>query len=301
MRAISQHTYGGPEVLEVVQLPRPEAGPGQVLVKVSAAGVNPADWKIRSGLVRRFGEPPFTLGLDFAGTVEATGEQVYGITFPPGGSYAEYVVASMDAVASKPHSIDHLHAAALPTTGLTAYQSLVHAARVGPGQRVLIHAAAGGIGHLAVQIAKARGAYVLATARREKHEFLRTLGADELIDYTAVDFTTVAHDLDVVLDPLSGDYGLRSLDVLAPGGILLDVRGTGPDRTAVRAKAAEVDRRYAEIAFTPSAEDLRAIAGLVDTGRLQVAISQVFPLEHAAKAHELSQSTHTTGKLVLSL
>ncbi|QNE22904.1 NADP-dependent oxidoreductase [Kribbella qitaiheensis] len=301
MRAITQHRYGGPEVLEVVRQPRPTAGPGEVLVKVLAAGVNPADWKIRAGQVRRLGEPPFTLGLDFAGTIEATGEPVYGNTFPPNGAYAEYVVASLDALAPSPLSLDHVHSAALPTAALTAYQPLTQVAAIEPGQRVLIHAAAGGVGHLAVQIAKSRGAYVIGTARQAKHEFLRELGADELIDYTVTDFTEAAHDIDVVLDPISGDYGLRSLETLAPGGILLDVRGTGPDRTAARARAVELDRRYAEIRFAPSADDLRAIADLVDAGRLRVELAQTLPLEHAAKAHELSESGRVTGKIVLTV
>ena len=184
--------------------------------------------------MRRFGDPPFTLGLDLSGVVAATGAQVtalrpgdevYGVSFPPRGAYAEYVAVPAGALALKPPSIDHIHAAALPVAALTAWQPLMRAAALTAGQRVLIHAAAGGIGHLAVQIAKARGAHVTGTARMAKHEFLRTLGADEVIDYTTVDFSAAVRDIDVVLDPIGGDYGPRSLDTLRPGGTLIDVRG----------------------------------------------------------------------------
>ncbi|WP_131787932.1 NADP-dependent oxidoreductase [Protofrankia symbiont of Coriaria ruscifolia] len=308
MRAISQHVYGGPEVLEVVEIDRPAPGPGEVLVRVSAAGVNPADWKIRSGLVRRFGDPPFTLGLDLCGVVEAIsgqttrfapGDVVYGCAFPPRGAYAEYVAVPADVLASAPPSIDRVHAAALPVAVLTAWQPLVRVAAVAAGQRVLIHAAAGGIGHLAVQIAKARGAYVIGTARAEKHDFLRDLGADELIDYTTVDFAAVARDIDVVLDPISGDYGSRSLDTLGPGGILLDVRGTGPDRHAVREQARKRGSRFVEFGFTPSGADLEDIADLVEYGNLRVVVDQVFPLHDVVKAHEISETNRVKGKIVL--
>ncbi|MFI1104478.1 NADP-dependent oxidoreductase [Streptomyces melanogenes] len=310
MRAVSQRRYGGPDVLEVVTTGRPTPGPGQALVRVHAAGVNPADWKIRSGTVRRFGEPPITLGLDLSGVVEAVGEQVtrfrpgdavYGCAFPPHGAYAEYVVVPVKALAARPASIDDIHAAALPVTALTAWQALVRVADVRTGQRVLVHAAAGGIGHLAVQIAKARGAYVIGTAREDKHAFLRGLGADELVDYTTTDFAAAVRDVDVVLDPIGGDYGPRSLDTLTPGGILIDVRGTGPDRAAVREQASARGVRFVEFGFTPSGIDLESVTDLVERGSLRVAVEHVLPLEDAAKAHELSETTHMKGKAVLTL
>jgi NADPH:quinone reductase-like Zn-dependent oxidoreductase len=310
MRAVSQRTFGGPEVLEVIEIGRPVLGPGEVLVRVHAAGVNPADWKRRSGLVRRFGEPPFTLGLDLSGAVEVVGERVprfrpgdavYAAVLPPCGAYAEYVAVPEEWLAIAPPSLDPAHAAALPTAALTAWQPLVHVAGVRSGQRVLIHAAAGGVGHLAVQIAKARGAYVIGTARQEKHGFLHDLGADELIDYTTTDFTAAARNIDVVLDPISGEYGPRSLETLVPGGILLDVRGTGPDRSAVREQAAATGLHYVEFSFRPSGPDLEDITGLVERGALQVAVDQTLPLEDAAKAHELSETGHIKGKIVLTL
>ncbi|ARH89786.1 NADP-dependent oxidoreductase [Streptomyces sp. MOE7] len=310
MRAVSQRRYGGPDVLEIVETDRPTPGPGQALVRVRAAGVNPADWKIRSGAVRKFGEPPITLGLDLCGVVEAVGEQatrfrpgdeVYGCAFPPHGSYAEYVVVPVAALAARPASIDDVHAAALPVAALTAWQALERVAAVRPGHRVLIHAAAGGIGHLAVQIATARGAYVIGTARESKHAFLRDLGADELIDYTTTDFAAAVRDVDVVLDPISGDYGPRSLDTLAPGGILIDVRGTGPDRAAVREQAEARGVRFVEFGFTPSGIDLESVTNLVERGSLRVAVDHVLPLEDVAKAHELSETNRMKGKIVLTL
>ncbi|KUJ69792.1 NADPH:quinone reductase [Streptomyces albus subsp. albus] len=310
MRAVSQRHYGGPDVLELVEIERPAPGPGQVLVRVRAAGVNPADWKIRSGMVRRFGDPPFTLGLDLCGVVAAVGErvtrfrpgdEVYGFAFPPHGSYAAYAVVPEEALAAAPAGIERVHAAALPVAALTAWQPLVRVAAVRAGQRVLIHAAAGGIGHLAVQIAKARGAHVIGTAREAKHAFLRDLGADQLIDYTSTDFAAVVRDIDVVLDPISGDYGPRSLDTLAPDGVLIDVRGTGPDRTAVREQAAARGLRFVEFGFTPSGADLERVTELVERGDLRVAVDQVLPLESVAAAHRLSETGRVRGKVVLTL
>ena len=310
MRTISQRAFGGPEVLEIIETDRPVPGPGEALVQVRAAGVNPADWKQRSGLVRKFGEPPFTLGLDLSGAVKAVGEhvtqfrpgdEVYAAVLPPRGAYAEYVAVPEDWLATAPPSLDPVHAAALPTAALTAWQPLVHVAGVRSGQRVLIHAAAGGVGHLAVQIAKARGAHVIGTAREEKHGFLRDLGADELIDYTTTDFTAAAPNIDVVLDPISGEYGSRSLYALTPGGILLDIRGTGPDRSAVRERAAARGLRYVEFGFTPSGSDLEDITGLVERGALRVVVDQTLALEDAAKAHELSETARVKGKIVLTV
>ncbi|MFB4300736.1 NADP-dependent oxidoreductase [Actinomadura sp. NTSP31] len=306
MRAVSQRTWGGPEVLEVVEVRRPEAGPGEVLVRVTAAGVNPADWKIRSGAVRKGAEPPLTLGLDVAGVVEAVGDGVvgfrvgdgvFGSTFPPNGAYAEFVAVPHERLALVPVGLDFVQAAALPTAALTAWQPLVRVAGVGEGQRVLVHAAAGGVGHLAVQIAKARGAHVIGTARAVKHAFLRELGADELVDYTRDDFAEVVRDVDVVLDPIAGDYGPRSLRTLKPGGLLIDVRGTGPDRTEVRALAEERGLRFVQFGFMPSGADLAEIAA----SGVRAVVDEVLPLEDAAKAHALSETGRVAGKIVLAL
>ncbi|MDQ0377483.1 NADP-dependent oxidoreductase [Amycolatopsis thermophila] len=284
MKAVDVRALGGPEVLEVVAAPRPVPGPGEVLVRVHAVGVNPADWKLRRGLVDGLGfEPPFRLGLDFSGVVEETGEEVFGLVLSRWGAYAEYVAVPRDTLAPKPASLDHVDAAALPTAVLTASQAL---ADLRAGQRVLIHAAAGGVGHVAVQIARARGAYVIGTARAANHEFLRSLGADELIDHTAVDFTAVVSDVDLVCDLVGGAYGARSLEVLKPDGVLIDAQGND----------AAGDPRYRRFFVQPSAAELvRAVAGV------RVHVSQVLPLEEAAKAHELSESGRVRGKIVLTV
>ncbi|MGW3112278.1 NADP-dependent oxidoreductase [Streptomyces sp. NPDC001091] len=309
MRAISQDEYGTPEVLKETELPRPEPGLSEILVSVRAAGLNPTDWKHRAtGLF--LGRLPLVLGWDVSGVVEAVG---YGVTlFKPGdevfgmlpypygvGSHAEYVTGPARAFAHKPDSIDHVQAGALPLAALTAYQALVDTAQVRPGQRVLVHAAAGGVGHLAVQIAKARGAYVIGTASEPKHEFLRSLGADEVIDYRAGDFRDAVRDVDVVLDPLSGDTRVRSLDVLRPGGVLVSLLpGTDPEEAA-KAEARGV--RVETLLVEADQEGMKAVAELAASGALRAHVEAVFPLEEAAKAHALGETERTTGKLVLTV
>jgi NADPH:quinone reductase-like Zn-dependent oxidoreductase len=313
MRAVTQRVFGGPEVLEVVRTVRPDPGPDEVLVRVRAAGVNPSDGKVRAGRVPVFGEPPMTVGVDVAGVVESVGDQVtdfapgdpvYGMVFPPHGAYAEYVAASMNALAPSPTSLDHIHAAALPLSALTAWQSLVGVAAITQGQRVLVHAAAGGVGHLAVQIAKARGAHVIGTARQDKHAFLRELGADELIDYTRTDFTAATGEVDVVLDTVGGQYGARSVGSLKPGGTLIDVlglTGAGADRDEARDRAAAKAVRFVEFYVNPSRTDLEQIARLTAAGALRVEVQDVLPLEEAARAHAIIETGHTRGKIVLDV
>ncbi|MEV6170602.1 NADP-dependent oxidoreductase [Streptomyces sp. NPDC051954] len=307
MRAISQPVLGGPEVLEVVEVERPTPRANEILVRVRAAGVNPTDWKHRAtgGFL---GEPPFVLGWDVSGVVEAVGvgvarfkpgDEVFSmLAYPWGhGSHAEYVAAPARAFVRKPAGIDHIQAGALPLVSLTAWQSLVEAADVRPGQRVLIHAAAGGVGHVAVQIAKARGAYVIGTASAGKHDFLRELGVDETVDYRETDFTEAVKDVDVVLDTLGGDNAVRSLRVLRPGGIVVSILPVGSqdfyeeaERLGVRAVRLLVDADRA---------GMEAIADLVEAGKLRATIAGTFPLADAAKAHELGGTGRTTGKLVL--
>ncbi|MEV6353994.1 NADP-dependent oxidoreductase [Streptomyces hydrogenans] len=309
MRAISQDTHGAPEVLEQVLLPRPAPGPGQILVAVRAAGVNPTDWKHRAaGLF--LGRLPLVLGWDVSGVVEAVGfgvtlfkpgDEVFGmLPYPHGvGSHAEYVTGPARAFAAKPAGIDHVQAGALPLAALTAYQAIVDTAAVGPGQRVLIHAAAGGVGHLAVQIAKARGAYVIGTASAAKHEFVRSLGADEVIDYRTTDFRDAVQDVDMVLDPLSGDTRARSLDVLRPGGVLVSILpGTDPDEAA---KAAARGVRVESLLVEADHAGMNAVAGLAASGALRAHVEAVFPLAEAAKAHALGETNRTTGKIVLTV
>jgi NADPH:quinone reductase-like Zn-dependent oxidoreductase len=310
MRAISQHAWGAADVLHEVQLERPQPLPTEVLVRVHAAGVNPTDWKSRShGGLGLWGKPP-VLGYDVSGVVEATGagvtlfapgDEVFGMPrFPhQAGAYAEYLTAPSRHLARKPPSLNHVEAAALPLVGLTAWQALVDTAVVRPGQRVLIHAAAGGVGHLAVQIAKARGAYVIGSASPAKHDVVRKLGADEVIDYRAVDFLDAVHDIDVVIDPVGGDYVERSLATLREGGILVTLPAPLPD--ALVASAASRSLRAMYLLVEPDRDGLAAIAELVAAGRLRPLIDRVFPLAEAAAAHAYGEQGRTTGKIVLSV
>ncbi|WP_019890517.1 NADP-dependent oxidoreductase [Streptomyces purpureus] len=299
MRAIGTPEWGGPEVLTEVRLARPEPGPTEILVRVHAAGVNPVDWKSRAGGgFGPWGETP-VLGYDVSGVVEAVGlgvtlyrpgDEVLGMPdFPrQAGGYAEYVTGPARHFVRKPAGLDHIHAAALPLAGLTAWQSLVETARLRPGHRVLIHAAAGGVGHLAVQIAKAHGAHVIGTASAPKHAFLRELGADELIDYTTTDFTEAVRDVDTVLDTVGGDYTARSGTVLREGGTLVPL--TGP-----------VDGVPGFTIVEPDYAGLRALTALIEQGRLRVEVDTVLPLAEAAKAHELGETGRTRGKIVLTV
>ncbi|MYR43342.1 zinc-binding dehydrogenase [Streptomyces sp. SID5910] len=307
MRAISQDTLGGPEVLREVRRERPEPRPNEVLVRVRAAGVNPTDWKHRAngGFL---GEPPFVLGWDVSGVVEAVGvgvaafrpgDEVFGmLSYPFGhGSHAEYVTAPARTFTHKPAGIDHVQAGALPLVSLTAWQALVERAGLREGQRVLIHAAAGGVGHVAVQIAKARGAYVIGTASAGKHEFLRSLGADETVDYRDTDITEAVKDVDVVLDTIGGETSLRSLRVLRPGGIVVSILPVGSD--AFFEEAERLGVRAVRMLVDADRADMREIAGLVESGRLRATVEKTFPLADAAQAHELGETGRTTGKLVL--
>ncbi|MFE3638591.1 NADP-dependent oxidoreductase [Streptomyces sp. NPDC059168] len=307
MRAIRQDVLGGPEVLKEVRVERPVPRPNEVLVRVRAAGVNPTDWKHRAtgGFL---GEPPFVLGWDVSGEVAETGigvaafrpgDQVFGmLPYPFGhGSHAEYVTVPARALTHKPASIDHVQAGALPLVSLTALQALTEHADVRPGQRVLIHAAAGGVGHVAVQIAKARGAYVIGTASAGKHDFLRGIGVDEAVDYRSTDFTEAVRDVDVVLDTVGGDTSVRSLRVLRPGGVVVSILPVGPrefhdeaERLGVRAVRMLVDA---------DRSGMNTVAELAESGRLRATVAATFPLAEAAAAHELGDTGRTTGKLVL--
>ena len=307
MRLISQATLGGAEVLELVVRRRPIPGPTEVLVRITAAGVNPLDWKTRARGAF-LGEPPFTVGADLAGVVAAVsegvtrfavGDRVFGMPrFPrEAATYAEYATAPARHLARTPPGLSDVEAAALPMAALTAWQALVDTADVQPGQRVLVHGAAGGIGHVAVQIAKARGAYVIGTARADRHPFLAALGVDEAIDYTRCEPAAVVRDLDVVLDLAGGLTAVRSLPVLRDGGILIGV-SSGID--AARA-AADGRVRVCYLLVEPDHSGLEAIAALVDRRALRVHVARTFPLADAQLAHRLGEMGGVTGKLVLAV
>jgi NADPH:quinone reductase-like Zn-dependent oxidoreductase len=282
-----------------------------VLVRVTAAGINPVDYKTRQygGNPKAVGEPPFILGWDVAGVVEETsrsltrfavGDRVFGMPWFPrlARAYAEYVTSPARQLARTPDGLSDEQAAGLPLAGLTAWQALVDVADVEEGDRVLIHAAAGGVGHLAVQIAKARGAHVIGTARAAKHDYLRELGVDEPIDYRTTPWEQVLSDLDIVLDAIGGDdYGLRSLETLREGGMLVVLPGGLTD--AVAAAAREQSRRASGVQVEPDYCALESIAALVDEGRLTVTVDETFPLAQAAEAHRRLEDGRARGKIVL--
>ena len=308
MRAITQETFGGPEVLNIAEMERPEPLPTEVLVRVHAVGVNPVDTSVRSGAWPLLGTPPFVLGWDISGIVEQTGvgvtrfrpgDEVYGMPYFPRavGAYAEFVVASSRQLALKPKRLDHRHAAALPLAGLTAWQGLVDAGGLQDGQRVLIHGGGGGVGHLAVQIAKARGAHVTTTASRSKRDFVRGLGADEVLDYRAVDFASEVSGLDVVFDLVGGDYGERSLPTLRAGGVL--VTAVDPMNQRLAAQAERAGLRFAGIMVEPDHVALESLADLVDKGRLSVHVARSFAFDEIAAAHRFVEDGHLIGKVVL--
>jgi NADPH:quinone reductase-like Zn-dependent oxidoreductase len=309
MRAISQETLGGPEVLELVEMPRPDPAPTEVLVRVTAAGVNPVDWKVRAG-GGFLGQPPFTVGWDVAGVVEElgrgvtrfrAGDRVFGMPrFPrEAAAYAEYVTSPSRQLARTPESIGDVEAAALPLAGLTAWQALVETADLQSGQRVLILGAAGGVGHLGVQIAKARDAHVIGTARSGKHPFLYELGIDEAIDYTSEWIGDRVRDVDVVLDLVGDEASPGALSLLRDGGLFIAVpSGAGVERLRELAGGRV---RVTGILVEPDRAGLEAIAELVESGALRVNVERTFPLAHAAEAHELGEAGRTQGKLVLTV
>src|ERR1700757_4872519 len=309
MKAIRIHNYGEPEVLKYENAPRPIPQASELLIRVHAAGVNPIDWKVREGHMKDFWphKLPLILGWDLSGVVEELGaspaaagrfkigDEVYSVPDPTrDGAYADYIVVREPELALKPKSLHHIRAAAVPLAGLTAWQSLFDTAHLLPGQRVLIHAGSGGVGHFAVQLAKWKGAYVFATASTKNQELLREIGVDEPIDYTQQRFENVARNIDIVLDTIGDDTQERSWSVLKKGGVLVSLVQPPSEE-----KAKELGVRAAIIAGQPNGEQLAEIAKIIDSGKLAPAIDRILPLSEARRAHELSQSGHTCGKITL--
>lgn len=309
MLAMVAQGYGPPEVMELTRVPRPVAGPGEVLVRVAAAGTNPVDVVSRAGFIPDwFGPPPHVWGWDVSGTVEqagpgvvrfAPGDEVFGMPgFPKiANGYAEYVVAPAHELAAKPKAISHAAAAALPLCGLTALQTLDRL-DVAAGQRVLVNGAAGGVGHLAVQLARALGAHVIGVSRTRNHEFLRDLGANEVVDYQQVRVADAVRGADVVVDCAGDDSLVASL---RRGGVFARVPGAanGPGPLEEAAKAAGV--RVVRHVVHPDGHGLARLARAVDDGVLTPAVTTTLPLAQAARAHELLDGGHSRGKIVLTV
>jgi NADPH:quinone reductase-like Zn-dependent oxidoreductase len=306
MKAIVVHEFGGPEVLKYEDAPRPEPKEDEVLIRVMAAGVNPVDASIREGRFRGGGKLPFIPGMDVAGVVEKTGakitklkikDPVYAyLSFKEQGGYAEFAIAKENEVSIKPKMIAFEGAAAVPLAGTTAWQALVDTAKLDKGQTVLVHGGSGGVGHLAIQIAKARSAKVIATASTANQDLLKELGVNQAIDYTTTKFEDVVKDVDVVFNAVRGDTLARSYGVVKKGGIIVSITGP-PDQAECEKRGI----RGASLMAHPDTKVLEELAKLIDAQKIKPVVSQVFPLAEAAKAHEQIATTHTRGKIVLKI
>ncbi|HYR02819.1 MAG TPA: NADP-dependent oxidoreductase [Syntrophobacteria bacterium] len=315
MKAIAIREFGRRDKLGRMDLPVPEVGAGEVLVRVKGAGVNPVDWKIREGRLKDLFPHRFPLipGWDAAGIVEKigpgvtrfrVGDEVFAYCRKPvvqGGAYAEYIALTEEHMAVKPRNTTFTEAAGIPLAALTAYQALVDAAGVRSGERVLIHAAAGGVGGFGVQIAKDRGALVWGTAGSRNEDYVRSLGAERVIDYGRDDFRKVVRSaypdgVDVVFDCVGGDVLKKSVEIVRKGGRLISIVDSLDEGSQGRA-----DIRFEFVFVAPNSKELSELGQMVEQGRLRVHLEEVLPLEAAAKAHELSESRHTRGKIVLSV
>jgi NADPH:quinone reductase-like Zn-dependent oxidoreductase len=308
MKAVVVHEYGGPEVLKYEDVPRPEPKENEILVKVIAAGVNPVDSAARSQKFAQFLniKLPAIPGYDIAGVVEKTGasatkfkagEPVYAyIALDKGGAYAEYALATEKETSPKPKSLNYVEAAAVPLVSLTAWQALIDTAKLSAGQTVLIHGGSGGVGSFAIQIAKAKGAKVIATASTPNQDLLKQLGADVAIDYTKQKFEDVAKDVDVVLDSVGKDTLARSYGIVKKGGFIVSI--------VARPDPAELEKygiKGSPLSVEPNADELAEIGRLIDEKKIKVIVSQTFSLAEAAKAQAQADTHHTRGKIVLKV
>lgn len=307
MKAMRINSFGGPEVLELAEVEKPTPKDDEVLIRVRAASVNPVDYKIRSGAypVVKQDQLPKVLGRDVAGEIERcgsavrnlkAGDTVYALLDTGPGGYAEYVTVRADLVAPKPGQLDYRAAAAVPLAGLTAWQGLFDHGHLQAGQRVLIHGGGGGVGHLAVQFAKARGATVATTVAGEDVEFVRHLGADQVIDYKRERFEDGIQEVDLVLDLVAGDTQERSWAVLKDGGTMISSLAKPSE-----AKAREHHARAANFVAHPDRGELIEIGRLIDEGRVHPYVSAVFELKEAAEAQAQLERHHTQGKVVLQM
>lgn len=306
MKAVRIHEFGGREALQLESVPKPTPSLGEALVKVHAAGVNPIDWKTREGVGLDV-ELPYTLGWDLSGTVEAVGDSVSSVSVgddviamvPEWGTYAEYVAVPVATLIPKPSSLSHIDAAGAPLVGLTAWQALFDEAELRPGQRVLVHAAAGGVGHLAVQLANWNGAYTIGTASDANRGYLDQLGLDEFVNYRDEAFESVVDQVDVVVDAVGNDVTVRSSETLNSGGHITKLTAPVSDEESRRVMAADGSLSY--LLVQRRTEQLRTLALLLETGDLKIRVDSVFPLEEVDAAHERSESGHAKGKVILDV
>jgi NADPH:quinone reductase-like Zn-dependent oxidoreductase len=302
MKAIRIHSFGGPEVIQMDEVPRPEPQAGELLLRVAAAALNPVDWMIRRGMLQPMLQHtlPVTLGCDVAGTVEKlgsgadgfkVGDSVYAfIDLLRLGAFAEFVTVKTQEAARKPETLDEVHAASVPVAVLTAWQAIFDAAGLESGQTVLVHAASGGVGSMAVQLAKWKGARVIGTASEKNAGYLIALGVDEVVDYRKTAFETALSNVDVVLDTLGGETQEKSFQVMKPGGFLVSTVSPPPEHAGFRS---------AMIGVHTNGKRLEEVAKLVDEGVLKTLVETVLPLEEAAQGIALSESGRTRGKIVL--
>ena len=306
MKALRIDDYGGREALQIVDIARPDPGPGEALVEVHAASVNPVDWKIRDGYMKAFVDIPMphVLGRDVSGVVADLGDDVEGLSVGDAvfgtaaanrdGTHAEFVAIDAAMLARKPDRIDHVEMASLPIAALSAYAGLVTHGNLAEGEKVLIHAGAGGVGVIAIQLAKHIGAIVATTAGESNAEYVRELGADVVIDYRSTDFTRAPGNYDLVFDTMGGEIHLRSYAVLAPGG-----RMTYLNADPIPDQRPRDDVAVSNASVSYDTASLERIAELVDSGAIRPQVSAVVPLSEAVSAYDLSQTGHLRGKVVL--
>ncbi len=307
MKAVCIHSFGGPEVLKVEQVDIPEPKDDEVLIKVHAASVNPVDYKIRAGQYPPVKEQqlPKVLGRDVSGTIErcgravrnfSQGDAVFAMLDTGSGGYAEYAAVKAESCSRKPERLDYSAAAAIPLAGLTAWQGLFDQGNLTAGQRVLIHGGAGGVGHLAIQFAKSKGATVCTTVSSQDVDFVRSLGADEVIDYKKERFEDKLHDVDLVLDLVAGDTQERSWAVLKDGGTMVSTLAKPSE-----SKAREHHARATNYVAHPDGAELTEISRLVDEGKVRPCVVASYPLDHAAAAQQRLEREHPHGKVVLEV
>ncbi|WP_207060607.1 NADP-dependent oxidoreductase [Motiliproteus sp. SC1-56] len=312
MKAVRLHRFGGPEVLQYETLPDPRPGAGEVLIRNQAAGVNPIDWKTRSGGGARpfLGEPPLILGWEFAGEVAEIGPEVSDwsegrrvcglLNFPhPGSCYADRVVARSSQLVALPDGVAPEVAAGLPIAGMTAWQALFEAAELESSHKVLVLAAAGGVGHLAVQLAHWKGATVVGTASPVNHAYLQELGCSQVVDYVSADLASAVQDCDLVIDGVGGQAGIEALGCLKPGGLLVTLPTVTADEVVKAAQEQGLKAQGIRVHEDPA--QLATLLALVADGHLKPRVERTFALSEAAEAHRLSESGHARGKLILTM